>query len=61
MTIVCSIENIGNEAYHDLHNGRKAVFVTADDRIDGKLYQIVADLIKLKKQFLDIKKIIWKN
>jgi site-specific DNA-methyltransferase (adenine-specific)/site-specific DNA-methyltransferase (cytosine-N4-specific) len=41
------LNEAGKEIFRVLEKGRVAVFVTADVRIDGELYPIVADLIKI--------------
>ncbi len=45
---------MGREIFRVLEEGRVAVFVVADVRIDGELYPIVADLIKIMQRGLEL-------
>ena len=58
------IKSVGKELYRVLQPGRVACFVTQDVRIDGKLYPIVADLIRVmvyEVGFEYQEKIIWRK
>ncbi len=57
------IKKVGKEIFRVLEPGRVACFVVQDVRINGKLYPIVADIIKimLKIGFKYRDKIIWKK
>ncbi len=57
------LNDVGKEIYRVLDDGRVAVFVTSDVRIDGVLYPIVADLIKIMTGlgFKYQERIIWKK
>lgn len=57
------LNDVGKEIYRVLDDGRAAVFVTSDVRIDGVLYPIVADLIKIMTNlgFKYQERIIWKK
>ncbi|MEN3051511.1 MAG: site-specific DNA-methyltransferase [Candidatus Methanosuratincola petrocarbonis] len=57
------IEDVGRELYRVLEKGRIACFVIQDVRIDGELYPIVADIIKVMRNvgFRYRDKIIWKK
>jgi site-specific DNA-methyltransferase (adenine-specific)/site-specific DNA-methyltransferase (cytosine-N4-specific) len=57
------LNEVGKEIFRVLEKGRVAVFVTADVRIDGELYPIVADLIKIMQSlgFKYQERIIWKK
>ncbi|MUN29076.1 DNA-methyltransferase [Sulfuracidifex metallicus] len=57
------LKGVGKEVHRVLEKGRAAVFVTADVRIDGVLYPIVADLIKIMQDlgFKYQERIIWKK
>jgi len=57
------LNGVGKEIFRVLEEGRVAVFVAADVRIDGELYPIVADLIKIMQSlgFKYQERIIWKK
>ena len=57
------LRDVGKEIFRVLEEGRVAVFVTADVRIDGELYPIVADLIRIMRElgFKYQERIIWKK
>lgn len=57
------LKDVGREIYRVLEDGRVAVFVTMDMRIDGELYPIVGDLIRIMRDigFKYQEKIIWKK
>jgi len=58
------LRDVGRELYRVLRTGRVACFVTQDVRIEGKLYPIVADLIKVmvyEVGFEYQEKIIWRK
>lgn len=58
------IKKVGKELFRVLRPGRVACFVTQDVRIEGRLYPIVADLIKIMVYdvgFLYQEKIIWRK
>ncbi|MEM4452863.1 MAG: site-specific DNA-methyltransferase [Thermosphaera sp.] len=57
------LERIGREVYRVLASGRVACYVTQDVRIDGKLYPIVSDLIRIMREvgFEYQEKIIWRK
>jgi len=57
------LNGVGKEIFRVLEEGRVAVFVAADVRIDGELYPIVADLIKTMQSlgFKYQERIIWKK
>ncbi len=57
------LRDAGREIFRVLEEGRVAVFVTADVRIDGELYPIVADLIRIMRElgFKYQERIIWKK
>ena len=58
------LRDVGKELYRVLELGRVACFVTQDVRIEGKLYPIVADLIKVmvyEVGFSYRDKIIWRK
>ena len=57
------LRDVGREAYRVLDDGRVAVFVTADVRINGELYPIVADLIRIMREvgFKYQERIIWRK
>jgi len=57
------LKGVGKEIFRVLEEGRVAVFVVADVRIDGELYPIVADLIKIMQSlgFKYQERIIWKK
>lgn len=57
------LKDVGREIYRVLEDGRVAVFVTMDIRIDGELYPIVGDLIRIMRDigFKYQEKIIWKK
>jgi len=57
------IRKVGEEIYRVLAKGRIACFVIQDVRIDGELYPIVSDTIKIMKEigFRYRDKIIWKK
>jgi len=54
---------VGKEIFRVLEEGRVTVFIVGDIRIDGKLYPIVADLIKIMQNlgFKYQERIIWKK
>ena len=57
------IKSVGKEIYRVLSEGRIACFVIQDVRIDGELYPIVSDIIKIMREigFKYRDKIIWKK
>ena len=57
------IEDVGREIYRVLEKGRIACFIIQDVRIEGELYPIVADIIRIMKKigFRYRDKIIWKK
>ncbi|MEM4976487.1 MAG: site-specific DNA-methyltransferase [Desulfurococcaceae archaeon] len=57
------LERVGREVYRVLASGRVACYVTQDVRIDGKLYPIVSDLVKIMREigFEYQEKIIWRK
>lgn len=58
------LRSVGKEIYRVLKPGRVACFVTQDVRIDGKLYPIVADLIRIMVYEVGFDyrdKIIWRK
>jgi len=57
------IREVGKEIYRVLEKGRIACFVVQDVRVNGELYPIVADVIKIMKnlKFTYRDKIIWKK
>jgi len=58
------LRSVGRELYRVLRPGRVACFVTQDVRIEGKLYPIVADLIRVmvyEVGFEYQEKIIWRK
>ncbi|MEM2757745.1 MAG: site-specific DNA-methyltransferase [Sulfolobales archaeon] len=57
------LEKVGREVYRVLASGRVACYVTQDVRIDGKLYPIVSDLVKIMREigFEYQEKIIWRK
>ncbi|WFO74940.1 site-specific DNA-methyltransferase [Desulfurococcaceae archaeon MEX13E-LK6-19] len=58
------LKQVGKELYRVLKEGRIACFVTQDVRIEGKLYPIVADLIRVmvyEVGFTYRDKIIWRK
>lgn len=57
------LKRVGKEVYRVLQNGRNAVFVVMDMRVDGVLYPITADLIKIMQSvgFYYQERIIWKK
>ena len=57
------LKNVGKELWRVLEKGRVACFVVQDVRINGKLYPIVADLIKIMTEigFTYRDKIIWRK
>lgn len=57
------LKNVGKEIFRVLEDGRVSAFVIGDVRIDGKLYPIVADLIKIMQNlgFEYQERIIWKK
>jgi len=57
------LNEVGKEIFRVLEGGRVAVFVTADVRIHGELYPIVADLIKIMQSlgFKYQERIIWEK
>ncbi|HWQ16755.1 MAG TPA: site-specific DNA-methyltransferase [Sulfolobales archaeon] len=57
------LRNVGREIYRVLSPGRVACFVTQDVRIDGVLYPIVSDLIRimLSLGFEYQERIIWRK
>ena len=57
------LRDVGREAYRVLDDGRVAVFVVSDVRIDGVLYPIVADLIRIMREvgFKYQERIIWRK
>jgi len=42
------LRKVGREVYRVLQPGRYACYVTQDVRIEGKLYPIIADLIRIR-------------
>jgi len=58
------LRDVGKELFRVLQPGRVACFVTQDVRIDGKLYPIVADLIRVMVYEVGFEyqdKIIWRK
>jgi len=58
------LKEVGKEIYRVLQPGRIACFVTQDVRIEGKLYPIVSDLIKITVHEIGFEyqdKIIWRK
>jgi len=58
------LKSVGKELYRVLKPGRVACFVTQDVRIEGRLYPIVADLIRIMVYEVGFKyrdKIIWRK
>jgi site-specific DNA-methyltransferase (adenine-specific)/site-specific DNA-methyltransferase (cytosine-N4-specific) len=57
------LKGVGKEIFRVLEEGRVAVFVVADMRVNGELYPIVADLIKIMQSigFKYQERIIWKK
>jgi len=58
------LRSVGRELYRVLQPGRVACFVTQDVRIDGRLYPIVADLIRVMVYDVGFEyqeKIIWRK
>jgi site-specific DNA-methyltransferase (adenine-specific)/site-specific DNA-methyltransferase (cytosine-N4-specific) len=57
------LRDVGKEIFRVLEQGRVAVFVVGDVRIDGELYPIVADLIKIMLSigFKYQERIIWRK
>ncbi len=58
------LRDVGRELYRVLKPGRVACFVTQDVRIEGKLYPIVADLIRVMVYEVGFdyqEKIIWRK
>ena len=58
------LRDVGREVLRVLQNGRNACFVTQDVRIDGKLYPIVADLIRVmvyEVGFEYQEKLVWRK
>jgi site-specific DNA-methyltransferase (adenine-specific)/site-specific DNA-methyltransferase (cytosine-N4-specific) len=57
------LRDVGKEIFRVLEKGRVAVFVVADMRVNGELYPIVADLIKIMQSigFKYQERIIWKK
>jgi len=57
------LKDVGKEIFRVLEEGRVAVFVVSDIRIDGEFYPIVADLIKIMQSlgFKYQERIIWKK
>ena len=57
------IRDVGKEIYRVLADGRIACFVVQDVRIEGELYPIVADIIKIMQDigFRYRDKIIWRK
>jgi site-specific DNA-methyltransferase (adenine-specific)/site-specific DNA-methyltransferase (cytosine-N4-specific) len=57
------LQGVGKEVFRVLERGRVAVFVVADIRVDGVLYPIVADLIRVMQSlgFKYQERIIWKK
>ncbi|MEM1829904.1 MAG: site-specific DNA-methyltransferase [Desulfurococcaceae archaeon] len=57
------LEKVGREVYRVLASGRVACYVTQDVRINGKLYPIVSDLIRIMREvgFEYQEKIIWRK
>ncbi|MEM1661629.1 MAG: site-specific DNA-methyltransferase [Desulfurococcaceae archaeon] len=57
------LKRVGREVYRVLASGRVACYVTQDVRIDGKLYPIVSDLIRIMREigFEYQEKIIWRK
>lgn len=57
------IEDVGREIYRVLEKGRIACFIIQDVRIEGELYPIVADIIRIMRKigFRYRDKIIWKK
>jgi len=57
------LRDVGNEVFRVLNDGRVAAYVTADVRIDGELYPIISDLIRIMRElgFKYQERIIWKK
>jgi len=58
------LRSVGRELYRVLQPGRVACFVTQDVRIDGRLYPIVADLVRVMVYDVGFEyqeKIIWRK
>ena len=57
------LKDVGKEIFRVLEEGRTAVFIVSDIRIDGEFYPIVADLIKIMQSlgFKYQERIIWKK
>jgi len=57
------LKDVGKEIFRVLEEGRVAVFVVSDIRVDGEFYPIVADLIKIMQSlgFKYQERIIWKK
>ncbi|MEM4889365.1 MAG: site-specific DNA-methyltransferase [Thermosphaera sp.] len=57
------LEKVGREVYRALASGRVACYVTQDVRINGELYPIVSDLIRIMREvgFEYQEKIIWRK
>jgi site-specific DNA-methyltransferase (adenine-specific)/site-specific DNA-methyltransferase (cytosine-N4-specific) len=57
------IKDVGKEIFRVLKDGRISVFIVGDIRIDGELYSITADLIKIMQNlgFKYQERIIWKK
>jgi len=58
------LRTVGRELYRVLRSGRVACFVTQDVRIEGKLYPIVADLVRVMVYEVGFNyrdKIIWRK
>jgi len=58
------LRNVGKELFRVLQPSRVACFVTQDVRIDGRLYPIVADLVKVMVHDVGFEyqdKIVWKK
>ena len=58
------LRKVGREVYRVLQPGRYACYVTQDVRIEGKLYPIIADLIRImvyEVGFEYQEKIIWRK
>jgi len=57
------LKRVGREVYRVLDDSRVACYVTQDVRIDGKLYPIVSDLIRIMRElgFEYQEKIIWRK
>ncbi|MEM4665549.1 MAG: site-specific DNA-methyltransferase [Sulfolobales archaeon] len=57
------LERVGREVFRVLASGRVACYVTQDVRIDGRLYPIVSDLIRIMREvgFEYQEKIVWRK